>query len=467
MKVLLVKSVLEKRRIWHYSPPLGMGYLATAIRNDHDVSILDCQNENMNLKSFKRYIEINRPDVIGFLYFTSDENSIRQSLKVIREIDSNVVIVVGGPHPSCVPEETLREISEIDFAFISEAEIGFPLFLKTISNSKVNRKEKFKEIPGLVWRDGDDIIVNDRQVTFDLDTLGFPSWDLLGLNNYKGRGPHGVFQKQFPSAPIVATRGCPYQCTFCSVGSVSGRKLRKRSPENIIKEIKMLHDNYGIKEITIEDDNFTFDKNFAKEVCRQIIELDLKLTFNCPNGIRIDAIDRELLILMKKAGWYSLTLGIESGSQKVLDSMKKKLSIDVVMEKLKLIDEIGFQKVGFFMLGLPGETAEDREKTIDLIFKGGFTFVTFTCFIPFPGTEAFKMLQKEGKLPDVKWNDLFPDANVLYSPDDISIKDLRKLSRRTLLKFYLKPKTAFNILIRIRLNNIKIVLKRTYNVFTR
>jgi len=464
MEVLLVKSILETKRVWHYSPPLGLGYLATVTRNDHNVHILDCQNERMDFDDLKSYIEEHKPEVVGFLFYSCEEDSIRKSLKIVKEINPEIVTVVGGPHPSCAPEMTLEDIPDVDYIFVSEAEIGFPIFLNTIADTEADKEEKFKEIPGLGWRSGQEIKINSPKVVMDLDTIGFPSWDLLGLKRYTTRAPHGVFQKQYPSAPMFATRGCPFQCTYCAGWNVTGRKLRLRSSEDIIEEIKLLHYDYGIKEITIVDDNFTLNKKFAKEVCRKIIDLNLKLTFNCPNGVRIDSLDRELLTLMKKAGWYSLTLGIESGSQRILDSVKKSLSVDVIWEKLKLIDEIGFEKVGFFMLGFPTETDEDRKKTVDIIFHGGFTFITFTCFVPFPGTEAYSELQKKGKLPDVKWNDLFAAGKVMYAPQGISTQELRDFRWKTLLKFYLRPRTVFNILIRIRLKNLRIIFRRMLTV---
>ena len=464
MKVLLVKPILEKHRIWHYSPPIGLGYLATAIKKDHEVRILDCKNEGIDFSDFREYIVKEKPDVVGFMFFTSEADSIKESIRIIKEIDSNIVTLVGGPHPSCMPEETLKQIPDIDYLFVSEAEIGFPLFLDIISNSHNNKEENFNNVPGLGWRKGNEILINSPKVSKDLDSLGFPSWDILGLKHYSRRAPHGVFQKQYPALPMMATRGCPFPCTYCAAGKISGKKIRKRSPENIIEEIKMLYNDYGIREITFLDDNFTFDGNYAKEISRQIINMNLNITFNNPNGVRIDTLDKELLLLMKRAGWYSLTLGMESGSQRVLDSVKKRQNLEVVRKKLNLIREVGLDMIGFFMMGFPEETEEDRKMTIDLINKGGFLFVNLANFVPLPGTEIYNDLERKSELPYMRWYDVFTAEKVIYSPKGIIPKELKDIIWKTLLKFYFKPSTFFAILIRIRLKNIMVVFTRFLSV---
>jgi len=461
MKVLLVKPILEKQRVWHYTPPLGLGYLATSIREKFDVEILDCINEQIGLLRFRDYVKDKKPDIVGFMFYTSEENSIRASLKAVKEINSDIITVVGGPHPSVMPEETLEQIPETDYIFVSEAEIGFPQFLEVLSDTGKNSNEKLKNIPGLGWRDETGIQINSPGVEHNLDTLGLPSWDLLGLQKYKRRAPHGVFQKQYPSAPMMATRGCPYSCSYCAAGIISGKKIRKRSPEHIIEEIKHLYHKYGIREISFLDDNFTFYKDYAKDVCEKIINLNLDMTFNLPNGVRIDSLDEELLNLMKRAGWYSLTLGIESGNQRILNSIRKKLDLNVVKEKLDLIHRIGgFTTIGFFMMGFPTETRKEIQDTIDLIFNGKFTFVTFNNFVPLPGTPVYYELKEKGELPEMSWNDTFIGEKVIYSPKGISPKGLQDLRWKTLLKFYIKPKTMFNILIRLRLKNLGTVFNR-------
>jgi len=461
MKILLVKPILEKQRVWHYTPPLGLGYLATAVRNDYDVQILDCINERMDIIEFKSSVEKIKPDVVGFMFYSSEEFVIRESLKVVKEINSNIITVLGGPHPSVMPEETLREIPDTDYIFISEAEIGLPRFLKAVSSSENNKDKIFEDIPGLGWRKGSEIILNPSKVEHNLDALGIPSWDFLGLGRYKRRAPHGVFQKSYPSAPMMATRGCPYTCSYCSAGIISGKKIRKRSPEHIVEEITYLHEKYGIREISFLDDNFTFYNDYAKEICERIIKLNLGMTFNLPNGVRIDSLDEELLLLMKKAGWYSLTLGVESGTQRILNSIRKKLNLNIVKEKLELIHKVGgFTTIGFFMMGFPTEKREEIQNTIDLMFKGKFTFVTFNNFVPLPGTPIYYELKEKNELPEMTWNDTFIGEKVIYSPEGISPDELQNLRWKTLLRFYSKPRTIFNILIRIRFKNLRAIYTR-------
>ena len=456
MNVLLVQPIKEKRHTLNLMPPLGLGYVAEAIRQRHKVTILDCVKEEFSLNDFLSYLKDNKPDVIGFTVFSCDLENVRKSISLIKETFPDMLTVVGGPHPSCDPEGTFGYLDKLDFAFAGEAEIGFPVFLDALEAKRENIL--FPQIPGLVYRHNGRINRNKSVLSENLDSLGFPSWDLIRPDTYRGV-PNGVFTKQNPFAPIIATRGCPYLCTFCAAHNIVGRKIRSRSIDNVIKEIELLHDAYGIREIHIEDDNFTFNIAYAKEFCRRIIAMKLGITFSCPNWIRLDRVDKELLMLMKKAGFYNIYVGVESGSEKILKHMKKSLSLQEISDKVDLIKECGLEASAYFILGYPEETLDDINKTIKYAKSLNLDWAQFATFIPLPGSE----ISASGGIKDCLKNSSYGDyfnTEVPYAPAGISREQLKKLQRQAFLSFYLRPGKIKNLLRKINRHNWKLILRR-------
>ncbi len=456
LNVLLVQPIKEKKHILNLMPPLGLGYLASAIRNANNVTILDCVKEGFDLKEFRDYVARNRPDVVAFTVFTCDLENVNQSIDAIKKMSPNIITIAGGPHPSGDPSGTLAHLRSLDYAFAGEAEKGFPLLLAEIS--KEPAKRDLKNIPGLVWKSNGMTNMNPKTFTENLDEIAFPSWDLIKLRSYRGV-PNGVFTRQYPFAPIIVTRGCPYLCTFCSAHNIVGRKLRYRSINNVMEEIRILHEQFGIREIHIEDDNFTFNLDFAKKFCKRLIELNLPLTYSCPNGIRLDRIDRELLSLMKRAGFYNIYVGIESGSSRILRHMKKKLEPDEILKKVNLIKEVGFEVSGYFMLGYPEETLEDIEETINFARDLPLDWAHFAAFIPIPGSEIMENEEIKELCKSINWSDFF-NTDVPFSPRGISRNELKQLQRKAFLKFYLRPAKVVNLIRKLRKDNLALIIRR-------
>ena len=294
-----------------------------------------------------------------------------------------------------------------------------------------------KDIPGLAWRENGIVNLNKQAYPGNLDALGLPAWDLIHPEKYP-EAQHGAFFKNFPIAPIMITRGCPYSCTFCAGGLISGKKIRKRSIGNVIKEIRMLYDDYGIREFHIVDDNFTVDKKYAKELLLKIIELKLDISLATPNGVRVDALDEELLSLFKKAGLYIISLGIESGSDRMLQLMKKDLTVSRVKRVVDMIRSFKIDIAGFFIMGLPQETISDIRKTMELSLKLDLIRANFFTYLPFPGTESYRDLEKKGELNNVDW-ERFYFMSAPYIPQGLTRKKLKDLQREAFLRFYLRP----------------------------
>ncbi|MDD5496505.1 MAG: radical SAM protein [Candidatus Omnitrophica bacterium] len=431
MKILLVKPYNLSD---HIQPSLGLGYLAASVRGEHDVSILDCIKERVNLGRLKTHLEECRPDVVGFQCYTFDVPFIKDALRLAKEIDKAMATVIGGPHPSAMPEETMRFFGkDLDYLFAGEAEVGLPHLLDILQG----RGDELRSVPGLTWRQEERIHSNPKTVTEDLDRLKMPSWDLIHPEDYP-ESQHGAFFQKFPIAPIMITRGCPYSCTFCAGSLVSGRKVRKRSIDNVLAELKLLHDDYGIREFHVIDDNFTMDVSYAKEFLRRLKNLDLGMSWAVPNGIRMDTLDEELLTLMKETGLYLISLGIESGSDRILSSMKKGITTARIRDCVKLINRCDIDTAGFFIVGFPGETAETIRETIRFSTELKLVRANFFTYLPFPGSESYRELEAHGKLKGVDWEHFY-FMNAAYVPDGLTRKELKALQRLAFSRFYLRP----------------------------
>lgn len=457
MKILLVKPISEKAT--NITPSLGLGYLAGALK-EHDVTYLDCVKEKMDFEKFEIDLILkNYFDVVGIQYFTCDHSSVMLMAKIIKIYSPETKVVVGGPHvsgfPDCVKDPN------IDYGFIGEAEVGFPQLLKQ------NFKDPYS-VPGLVTQLYNKLIINKPNFEEDIDKFEV-AWDLIKPEEYP-IAPHGSFVRTPPSAPIMTTRGCPYNCQYCAGKKSTGDKLRKRSVENIYKEIFNLYER-RIREIHIEDDNFTLDKEFAMRFCRTIINVkttgELKdLSFACPNGVRLETLDEELLKKMEEAGFYSFAIGIESGNNRILKKMGRNITKEKIREKVELIARTtNIKMTGFCMMGYPTETIEEMEETAEFTRSLPIHKVQYGNFHPLPGTSIFDELVKDGYNPEDKW-DNYQDNTISYSPKGVTPEQLKKTMEKAFKKFYFRPRIIFGMLREIKnWTQFKILFKRGIESF--
>lgn len=465
MKILDKKSittgivlVVPVSRTHYVVPPIGLGYLASALREKGflNTTILDCLKENFSFSDFEQEIKNLKPQIVGFQVFSYDFESVVKSIDLVKRVSPATLIVVGGPHVSAVGKFVLEEIEGTDFAFVGEGEVGFPMLAARLLRGE---EVPFENIPGLIWREDGHIYGNPRVVIDDLDSLGLPAWDLMPPDSYPD-SPQGGFYKKFPIAPISTTRGCPYLCTFCGSGVNMGRKLRARNIKSVLGEMKTLYDCFGVREFHIIDDMFNFQKERVREFCQGIKEREWDISYTFPNGLRLNQLDREMLLLMKDTGAYAFTVGIESGSQRILDSMRKSLSLALIEEKVNLIRSVGLEPSGFFIIGYPGETIEDIKATISFAKRLKLKRAHFSNFLPLPGTEATEKLVADGEINQTDWNTLFY-SKVAYTPQGITKKQLKQLQRKAFIEFHLRPHIFLKILLEIKsFNHLKTILKR-------
>lgn len=466
MKVLLINPVTREKKMTATgtTPNLGLGFIATSLRkNGFQVEIWDGLKKGMKRKRLEERLKILDYDIAGFQVFTCSVKDAREGLKMVKSLNPAAVTVIGGPHPSGDPEGTMAYLKETDFAFRGEAEIGLPKLLKKLSGD--NPEYQFEDIPNLIWRENDKVICNPLQPIEDLDSLGMPSWDLINPNDYPA-GPIGTFARNFPLTTISTTRGCPYTCTFCANNTIMGRTLRARSTESVLEEMQLLYDNYGVKEFQIIDDTFTSEKDLAIGVCKGIIEKGLKVTLSFPNGVRLNTLDKEVLQWLEKAGCYSLGVGIESGSEKTLKTINKVQTLNEIREKLEFIKrvcKIGI--TGFFIVGYPGEEKKDILATIKFSKELPLKRAQFVVFLPGPGSEMTEKLKSEGKLKNLGYGDIFAQ-NIVYAPENMTLRQLKRLRLRAYSEFYLRPRILFGVLSEIQsMEQLKFLLGRVVQLF--
>jgi len=446
MKVLLVNPITGERGMFAATPNLGLGYLATALRKEGiGIDVWDGMKKDMTRKKLEERLKKLDYDAIGVQVYTCSVEEAQQTLTMVKSLNPEIVRIVGGAHISGDSDNAMNQL-DADFGFRGEAEIGLPQLLKDITGEE---KKEFKDIHHLIWRENGKICKNELLPIKDVTALGLPSWDLINPNEYPN-APIGAFVKSFPLATISCSRGCPHQCTYCANKLIMGRGLRARSKESIIEELDLLYNKYGVREYQIIDDTFTSKRSLAEGVCNEILNRGWKLNITFPNGVRVESLDEELLKLLERAGCYSIGMAIESGSQRIVDHMKRRQNLEMVKQKVELVARTTkIRMTGFFIVGYPAEEREDILKTIKLARELPLKRAQFTIWIPVPGSEMTETLKKEGKL-NIKNLSGVVLNQINYVPEKLTEDELQKLLRRAYFEFYFRPKIIFGLLSEIQ-----------------
>ena len=449
-KVLLINPPIVGS--FYNTPPLGLAYVGTALKKaGHDVVLVDCCSRNMKLDSLAGLVTQLHPDYVGVTGFTIQYPAVRKLFPAIKQVDSAITTVFGGPHASVLTEYVMSDIPEIDFVIKGEGENAFPALIEALANGH-RSDNNLRVIPGIAFREqvSRQIVVNPPSPIADLDDLGYP-WQVVNPLAYSSARVHGFMAKRLPIAQVISSRGCPYQCTYCGGPLVLGRKVRVRDPKKFVDEIEFLIKMFGIREIQIIDDNFTFYKEHAAEVCQEILKRRLDITWSLPNGIRADRVDYELLQLMREAGCYYLAFGIEFGSEKILKLTRKNLSLKKARESVLCARKLGYITQGFFMMGHPLEEKEDILATIKLGQEMPFDRVSMDFLMPLPGSNLFDYYRDKGylNLNDINWEQ-FGNRRFVPKTEFITCNDLCSLLRTATVKICLNPLRILRYLSKLR-----------------
>jgi len=456
MKIILISPSFGSHTV---APPVGLGYLAsTLLDRGYEVEILDPAKDGFRLENAGEYIKKRNPDLIGVSILTPRYNSAKRLINEIKLALPDVPIVVGGVHVSALPVHTLKEL-KLNYGVIGEGESTFPELLNTLQSGG-----ELNNLKGIVFDREGKIHVNEkRPLIRSLDSIPFPAWHLMKPGDYPPI-PHQFFFERYPIAPIITSRGCPHVCKFCASAEFWGRRYRMRSAKNVVDEIELLVQEYGVKEIHIEDDNFTLVKKHAMQICREIVNRGIDIRWKCPNGVRVDGIDRELLQLMKSSGCYQIAFGIESGNQKTLDSMNKNLDLNRVRQVVKTSKDVGLEVHGFFIIGFPGETYENAMETVRFSKSIGLDVVNFASLAYLPGAELFNERVRNKGIGSID----FSDVNY-FSPtstDELSEHEIKQIQRNAFNSFYMKPEVLFNHMKKLKLKQIPYLIKMIQNYYT-
>ena len=440
MNVLLMLPLRQKEsKNIFYGPDLGLGYLAGALRkrlgSRVNISML-INRLDLSAGEFGSYLVRNNFDVVGIKVFSTSVSSTRRTISQVRESLPEAKIVIGGPQPTGDPLEILNYIPA-DYAFRGEAELGFPIFIERMIVNKKNEfpEDALRDIPGLIRREGDLIICNPPKEEEDLDSLGMPAWDLMDPRDFPFQRDYS-FSMNYPMAPIITSRGCPFKCTFCSAGTI---KFRERSVANVMEELRILHDNFGVREFNMADNCCGYRVEYMINFCKALIDSGLNISWNASGGTKVTSINSEILFWMKKSGCNKIWVGLESGSPGVLKRIKKGITIEQVEEKIKLANKAKIDINGFFMLGIPGETREDVQRTIDFSKRVNLQGAIFNIFVPVPGTELYEELKREGKLANLSFDEL-DQKYYKNNFTECAPEELVQLRVKAYWSFHLRPK---------------------------
>ena len=423
MKILLINPPFHRLKgLQKTYYPIGLGYLGSALEKAgfavklyqaenprESLAKIGLKNKNrLMLQMYRKYLqaladdahpvwrEISQviadesPDMVGVSCMTVYLASALKIAAIVKNNNPHCRVVFGGHHPTLLPDDVLQR-PDIDFVVRGEGERTFVELAEALATGG-----DLAQIPGLSWRCEDDIKHNPQQeLIHDLDSLSPPLRSGL------------IFPESFSPTDlgvVITSRGCPFSCTFCSAKSMWGRKVRYRSIENVMAEIKMLVNDHRLKEIFFWDDSFTVDRRRTIELCQAIGDEKLGISWACTT--RLDLLDDELLAAMKRAGCAQIDVGIESGSEPILQSIKKGVTLALIDRGIELIHKHRIFATAFFMIGFPDETVEDIQRTFALMRKIPAT-ITFSVFTPYPGTELFQYMEKSGLVVDIDdWSKL-------------------------------------------------------------
>jgi anaerobic magnesium-protoporphyrin IX monomethyl ester cyclase len=425
--------------------PLGLGYLAAALeQGGFSCSIIDAHCLDLSPEAVLKRIPPGT-SLVGVTVNSFTYNASLRIAKLVKARDPRTAVILGGPVPTAIPGQVLDEF-DCDGIIRGEGEYAL---LQVMSNLASGAPLFDEKIPGAAYRDekGGPPVINPTERIKDLDRLPFPALNLLPpLRKYRSRARKG------PSAPIVTSRGCQYDCAFCSK-DVFGRRVTFRSAENVLEEIELLVDKYHVGQIDIVDDNFAANRRRLEQILDGVIKrYGDSLDINIQSGVRTETLDEPLLRKMKQAGISKIAFGIESADEEVLKLSRKHSDLNKIAESAQLARRLGFTVFGFFIIGLPGETEEAFRKTLDYAHRIKLDVANFCMAIPFVGTELFSMVSENGRfLIDTTRNidTGFYGGQVFYEYDEITEAVVRGRYRRAYKEFYTLRK-KLDLLLGIR-----------------
>ena len=376
-------------------PQLGLLYLSSIARQKgHIVDFLDCTAKHQTLKRIFREVKEFKPDICAFSLYTQGLPAQYHFIKDVKKYLPGCIISVGGPHASALPERTMEECKEIDYLIFGEGEVTFTELTEAIQEK--GKVEHAEHIDGMCYRLGGKVIQNKhRKLIADLDSIPFAACDLIYAKGYQYH--NRKMEVGGKIAAMISSRGCPWNCAFCYKGTF-GRTYRRRSPGNVVGEIRMLVEKYGVSDITFVDDLFAVNKRWLRQFCARLKEHNVFVPWKCLG--RVDTLNSEDMKMMRDHGCYGMEFGVESGNQEVLNDINKKITVPQVKRAFKAAKDAGLMTAAYFIFGNRLDTKKSIFQTMELAKEIKPDFAGFAVLLPFPGTKVYQMLDERIKY---KW----------------------------------------------------------------
>ena len=422
-------------------PPLSIGYLAAVLEKEgYDVEALDLVDTS--LEDAERILRNKEPQIVGVSCNLTDYRWGSFILaKIAKRIDPNVVVVVGGSHATHMYEQVLTNFP-VDIIVRFEGENTFLDVIRTLENGS-----DLSKVKGIAYKNREGRIIKnpDREPIRDLNSLPFPAHHFFDFKRYiKYSSPlkfKGESVTKLKSANLMASRGCPFNCSYCSITKYWHGKCRVRTATNVVNEMETLCIEHGVTHFNFFDDTFTLNQERVIELCKEIIKRNLPVCWECVT--RVDLITSELLGWMKKAGCLSISYGVESGSLHVLKAIKKRYTQAQITKAFRMTHEAGIQAYILLMIGNPGESDQSIGETIELLRIVRPDKIRTTLTMIYPATDLYLKCKERGLINDEYW--LTDKAAPVYTAEN-DIKQLKKWERKIIVSYFLQNRKLVKLL---------------------
>lgn len=420
-------------RLANIMPPIGLASIAAYLKSHGiDATIIDCYARPNSDRLIRDYLLTEKPGFMGLSCTTSSFLDGVRIAELAKSILPNLRVVFGAAHVSALKERVLEDFPIIDFVVVGEGE-------QTLSELVESGGKDAALVQGIVYREagGDVCFTGYRARGIDLDTLPFPAYEKL--EGYPEAYKLPIFN--YPKAPnssCVSSRGCPYACSYCD-RSVFRRSFRYNSAEYMYEHLRYLKERFGVRHINFYDDQFTFNRKRVKDFTRMLIDCPLEMTFNC--AARAEHIDLDLLRQMKAAGCWMISLGIETGDEKLLAQHRQNANLRLLADKIRLIKQAGIRTKGLLMMGLPGETEASIKKSMDYVFSLPIDDFNLAKFTPFPGSPIYQNIHALGTFNE-DWEKM-DCMHFLFIPEGLTKERMEALFQKFYKTHFTRPKVLW------------------------
>jgi len=438
--------------------PIYLAYVVAVLEKaGFEVKFLDAVLEELSINDFAEKVRQIDPEMVVLECSTPSIEYDLSSAQAVKKALRKTLVVLVGSHPTLFHKGIVSENEGIDV--ICRGEFDFTVRDVALV---LSQKGDLRGVKGITYRDGTGVHVNeDRPLIQNLDEIPFPARHIVKSKYYR----QGTFVAKHCTT-VVTSRGCPYHCTYCLwPGTLYGHRFRARSPLNVVEEIEQVVRDYHIDEIYFDDDSLALDRKRILEICRLIKERQLKVKWI--SQCRVDSMDEEVVQAIKQAGCRYIRFGVESGSQRMLQTMKKGVTLDKIRKAFELCRRVGIKTQAFFLFGIPGETEDSIRETIKFAKELRADSAQFAVVIPHPGTELYRICQDNGWLKYNSWED-FSAGNCLIETKHLSRRDIERARIQAYREFYFRPSYILATALKLRgLTDIKSVIKSAISIIDR